>query len=150
MTIVKRNGHLQSQFPQLFDDFISRDFFNWGLRNFSNAHAVMPAVNIKETPENYEVEVTAPGYSKDNFKIQLDNNVLSISAEKQENREQDDQPRYVSQEFTIQNFSRTLTLQKEVVDTENIIGSYENGILRLSIPKREEAKQKGPRRIEIS
>ena len=54
MTIVKRNG---SSFPQLFDDFFNRDFFNWGLTNYSDTNTTIPAVNIKETAENYEVEV---------------------------------------------------------------------------------------------
>lgn len=147
MTIVKRNANLQHHFPALFDDIFNRDIFNWGLSNYSDTNTTIPAVNIKETPENYEVEVAAPGMNKGDFNVQLDGNMLTISSEK---KTQQDEVRYSSREFSYQSFSRTFTLQKDVVDTEKIQAIYENGLLHLVIPKKEEAKQKGPRRIEIS
>ncbi len=150
MTIVKRNGNLQHHFPTLFDDFFNRDVFNWGLTNYSDTNTTIPAVNIKETRENYEVEVAAPGMNKGDFNVQLDGNMLTISSEKQSQQEQQDEVRYTSREFSYQSFSRTFTLQKDVVDTEKIQAIYEQGVLHLVIPKKEEAKQKGPRRIEIS
>ena len=76
MTIVKRNG---SSFPQLFDDFFNRDFFNWGLTNYSDTNTTIPAVNIKETAENYEVEVAAPGMSKKDFNVEMQD-ALSMCA----------------------------------------------------------------------
>ena len=150
MTIVKRNGNLQHHFPTLFDDFFNRDIFNWGMTNYSDTNTTIPAVNIKETPENYEVEVAAPGMNKGDFNVQLDGNMLTISSEKQSQQDQQEEVRYSSREFSYQSFSRTFTLQKDVVDTEKIQALYENGVLHLVIPKKEEAKQKGPRRIEIS
>ena len=150
MTIVKRNGNLLNHFPTLFDDFLNRDFFNWGLSNYSNTNTTIPAVNIKETPENYEVEVAAPGMTKNDFKVQLDGNTLTISSEKTVDKENEDDVRYASREFSYQSFSRTFTLQKDVVDTEKIQAKYENGVLHLLIPKIEKAKQKQPRLIEIS
>ncbi len=152
MTIVKRNGSGQYHFPQLFDDFFNRDIFNWGLTNYSNTNTTIPAVNIKETADNYEVEVAAPGMNKKDFSVQLEDNILTISSEKEIEKEQNenDNPRYAVREFSYQSFSRTFTLQKNVVDTENIQATYEDGVLHLVIPKKEEAKQKGPRRIEIS
>ena len=150
MTIVKRNGNQQNHFPQLFDDFFNRDIFNWGLTNYSDTNTTIPAVNIKETTDSYEVEVAAPGMNKKDFTVQLEGNVLTISSEKESNKEQSDNVRYSAREFSYQSFSRTFTLQKDVVDTENIQATYEDGVLHLVIPKREEAKQKGPRRIEIS
>jgi HSP20 family protein len=150
MTIVKRNGNLQHHFPQLFDDFFNRDIFNWGLTNYSDTNTTIPAVNIKETFENYEVEVAAPGMNKKDFNVQLEGNILTISSEKELQQGQQDEVRYASREFSYQSFSRTFTLQKDVVDTEKIQATYENGVLLLVIPKKEEAKQKGPRRIEIS
>ncbi|MEO8174111.1 MAG: Hsp20/alpha crystallin family protein [Sediminibacterium sp.] len=149
MTIVKRNGNLQNQLPRLFDDFFNRDIFNWGLTNYSDTNTTIPAVNIKETTESYEVEVAAPGMNKKDFTVQLEGNILTISSEKEFNKEQDDNVRYSVREFSYQSFSRTFTLQKDVVDTEKIQASYEDGVLHLLIPKREEAKQKEPRRIEI-
>lgn len=150
MTIVKRNGNLQHHFPHLFDDFFNRDIFNWGLTNYSDTNTTIPAVNIKETFENYEVEVAAPGMNKKDFNVQLEGNMLTISSEKELQQGQQDEGRYASREFSYQSFSRTFTLQKDVMDTEKIQATYENGVLHLVIPKKEEAKQKGPRRIEIS
>jgi HSP20 family protein len=149
MKIVKRNGNLLNQFPTLFDDFLNRDIFNWGLTNFSDTNTTIPAVNIKETPDNYEVEMAAPGMTKKDFKVQLEGNTLTISSEKASEREDKDEVRYTSREFSYQSFSRTFNLQKDVVDTENIQAKYEDGVLHLLIPKKEQAKQKQPRLIEI-
>lgn len=88
MTLVKRNGNLQHHFPTLFDDFLNRDIFNWGLSNFSDTNTTIPAVNIKETADNYEVEVAAPGMSKKDFKVVLEGNILTISSEKMGPQEQ--------------------------------------------------------------
>ena len=150
MTILKRNGNQQSQVPHLFDDFFNRDIFNWGLSNYSDTNTTIPAVNIKETADNYEVQVAAPGMTKSDFNVELEGNTLTISSEKQSENEQNQDFRYTTKEFSYQSFSRTFTLQKEVVDTEKIRATYENGLLNLTIPKKEEARKKGPRRIEIS
>lgn len=149
MTLVKRNGSLQNHFPTLFDDFLNRDIFNWGLSNFSNSNTTIPAVNIKETLDNYEVEVAAPGMTKKDFKVLLEGNTLTISSESTTQNEQNETPRYISREFSYQSFSRTFTLQKDVVDTEKIQAKYEDGVLHLLIPKMEEVKQKQPKLIEI-
>ena len=150
MTIVKRNGNLFNSFPSLFDDFFNRDIFNWGLTNFSNTNTTIPAVNIKETSDSYEVEVAAPGMTKKDFKVQLEGNMLTISSEKTTEKEEKDDVKYTSREFSYQSFSRTFNLQKDVVDTEKIQAKYEDGVLHLLIPKMEHAKQKQPRLIEIS
>lgn len=149
MTIVKRNGNLQNHFPTLFDDFLNRDIFNWGLSNFSDTNTTIPAVNIKETLDNYEVEVAAPGMTKKDFRVVLEGNVLTISSEKETQKEQSEDVRYTSREFSYQSFSRTFTLQKDVVDTEKIQAKYEDGVLHLLIPKMEHVKQKQPKLIEI-
>jgi HSP20 family protein len=150
MTLVKRNGNLLNPLNVLYDDFFNRDLFNWGNANFSDTNTTIPAVNIKETAENYEVEVAAPGMTKDDFKIELDGNSLTISSEKTQQNEENEGERYARKEFSYQSFQRTLTLHKDVVDIENIQAKYENGLLRLLIPKKEEAKQKPPRQIQIS
>ena len=149
MTIVKRTGNLQNHFPALFDDFLNRDIFNWGLSNFSDTNTTIPAVNIKETPDNYEVEVAAPGMKKKDFKVLLEGNTLTISSEMATQNEQPEEVRYTSREFSYQSFSRTFTLQKDVVDTEKIQAKYEDGVLQLLIPKKEVAKQKQPKFIKI-
>jgi HSP20 family protein len=150
MTLVKRNGSLLNQMPVLFDDFFNRDLFDWRNQNFSDTNTTIPAVNIKETAENYVVEVAAPGMTKKDFKVELDGNSLTISSEKSTEKEDKDDERYSRKEFSYQSFQRTFTLHKEVVDIEKIQAKYENGLLHLLIPKKEEAKQKPPRLIQIS
>jgi HSP20 family protein len=150
MSLVKKNGSRLNALPMLFDDFFSREIFDWKNSNFSNTSTTIPAVNIKETPEHYEVEVAAPGMTKKDFNLELDGNILTISSERQSQREENESERYSLREFSYQSFQRTFTLQKEVVDVEKIEAKYENGILRLLIPKKEEARQKPPRQIRIA
>ena len=150
MNLIKRNGNSMNQWPLLFDDFFNRDFFNWGLSNYSDTNTTVPGVNIKETKDNFEVEVAAPGMNKNDFKIQLDGNTLSICSEKSDQREENDEgEKYSRKEFSYQSFQRSFTLPKDVVDADKIEAKYENGLLHLTIPKKEEAKQKPPRQIQI-
>ena len=150
MKLLKGNGNHLPQMPLLFDDFFNRDFFNWGLSNFSDTNTTIPGVNIKETGENYEVEVAAPGMSKNDFRIELDGNMLTISSEKSDEKDENESGKYSRKEFSYQSFLRTFNLPKEVVDADKIEAKYENGLLHLVIPKKEEAKQKPPRLIQIS
>jgi len=150
MTLVKRNGSLLNPLPMLFDDFFNRDLLNWGNSNFSDTNTTIPAINIKETAGNYEVEVAAPGMTKQDFKVELDGNSLTISSEKENLKNEREDERYTQREFSYQSFQRTFTLQKDVVDIDKIQAKYENGLLHLLIPKKEEAKQKPPRLIQIS
>ncbi|RRQ46683.1 Hsp20/alpha crystallin family protein [Chryseobacterium sp. SC28] len=149
-TIVKRNnGSLLPTSPRaLFDDFFTRDLFNWGNSNFSASRTTLPSVNIKEKDDVFEVEVAAPGMQKEDFKITLDRGVLTISSEKEE-REEEKNENYTQREFSYQSFQRSFTLETEVVDDEHIEAKYENGVLRLIIPKKEGAKMQSPRLIEI-
>jgi HSP20 family protein len=150
MNLIKRNGNSMNQWPLLFDDFFNRDFFDWGLSNYSDTNTSIPKVNVKETKDNFEVEVAAPGMNKNDFKIQLDGNTLSISSEKSDQREENNEDeKYSRREFSYQSFQRTFTLPKDVVDADKISAKYENGLLHLVIPKKEEAKQKPPRQIQI-
>jgi len=148
MSLIKKNRNSLNAFPALFDDFLGRELFNWGNTNYSSTQTTIPMVNIKETTENFEVEVAAPGMDKKDFKIQLDNNMLTISSHK-ENEEEVQQDGYSRREFSYQSFQRNIILPKDVVDQEGIVASYNNGLLHLTIPKKEEAKQKGPRLIEV-
>lgn len=150
MTLVKRNGNLLNPLPLLFDDFFSKDFFNWNNGNFSDTNTTVPAVNIKESAENYLVEVAAPGMTKNDFKVELDGNTLTISSERSQEKEDKDAERYSRKEFSYQSFQRSFTLQKDVVDIDKIQARYENGLLQLVVPKKEEVKQKPPRQIQIS
>ena len=150
MTTLRRNGNFVNQFPTFFDDFLNRDIFNWGSQNFSTTNSTIPAVNIKETNDEYVVEVAAPGMTKKDFTVQLVGNNLTISSQKENEVVNDENVKYTSREFSYQSFSRTFTLQNDVVDTEKIQAKYEDGLLHLLIPKKEHAKQKQPRLIEIA
>ena len=151
MSLVKRNRPMFNSFPMLFDDFFGQDLFNWNNSNFSNTDTTIPAVNIKETPEHYMVEVAAPGLTKQDFKVELDGNLLTISSEKtNQSEEGGEDEKYSRKEFSYQSFRRTFNLQKDVVDIDKIQAKYDNGLLQLTIPKKEEAKQKPPRLIQIS
>lgn len=148
MTPAKKMGNASLSVPMLFDDFFSRELFNWGNSNFSNTKTTVPSVNIKETSKSFEVEVAAPGMEKKDFNITLDGNLLTISSQK-EHRSQNTEDNYTRREFSYQSFQRSFELPKDVVNEEGITAGYENGVLHLTVPKREEAKQKAPRMIEI-
>ena len=149
MSIIRRNNPYPGMLS-LFDDLFARDLFNWSTENNSSTNTTIPAVNIKETNDHFEVEMAAPGMTKEDFKIQLDGNTLIITSEKQRESEEKDNERYTQKEFSYQSFQRTFQLSKDVVDIENIQARYENGVLNLVIPKKEEVKQKPPRMIQIS
>ena len=150
MSIVKRNNNDLWNTPTLFNDFFNRDLWDWGMRNNSTTNTSIPAANIRETAEAFEVEVAAPGMNKDDFRIELDNNVLTISSERESRNDEKEGERYARREFSFQSFQRTFHLSKDVVDADKIQAKYENGLLRLIIPKREEAKQRPPKTIKIS
>ena len=150
MTIVKRNGNPQNTFPVLFNDFFNRNMFDWSESNFSDTGTTIPAVNIRETNEAFEVEMAAPGMKKNDFKIELEGNLLTISSETSNQTEEKEGDRYSRREFSYLSFQRSFTLAKDVLDAEKIKAKYEDGVLRLHIPKKEEVKQKPPRLIQIS
>lgn len=150
MTLTRRNGNLSNSFPSLFDDWFSRDLFDWNNSNFSNTGTTLPAVNVKETPETFEVEMAAPGMKKEDFKVELNNSVLTISSEQKNEHEEKEGDKYTRKEFSYQSFQRSFQLSREAVDAEKIQAKYENGVLHLTIPKREEVKQKPSRLINIS
>lgn len=136
--------------PSFFDDSMTRDLFNWPFTNGMERGSV-PAVNVRETNDTFELEVAAPGMSKKDFKVELDNNLLVISAEK-ENRheEQNEKGDYTRREFNYQSFSRTFSLPERLVQGDQISARYQDGILCITIPKTEEAKVKPAKQIEIA
>ncbi len=144
MTLVK----FQNQLPGLFERFFNNELENWSRTNYSNTNTTLPSVNIKETTEEFEVEVAAPGFDKSDFKIELNNDVLTISSEKQISNEEKEDENITRQEFSYQSFSRSFTLP-ELVDEEKISAKYKNGILTVEIPKKEEAKPKPVKQIKI-
>jgi HSP20 family protein len=149
MSLFKRNESNVSSIPALFDDFFSRELFNWGNGNFSSTSTTLPSINIQEKADTFEVEVAAPGMEKKDFNITLDGNMLTISSVKQHSNEKK-ADNYIRKEFSYQSFQRSLELPKDMVEGEKIKANYENGLLRLTIPKKEESKRKAPKLIEIA
>jgi len=111
--------------------------------------SLIKSVNIKERADAYEVEVAAPGFDKSDFKLELNHEMLTILSEKKTENETKEGEQYTKREFSYQSFSRSFTLP-QTADGERISANYENGILRVSIPKKEEAKPKPMRVIEIN
>lgn len=129
------------------DDIFNRDLPSVFTSNF-NTGITLPKVNIKETPDAFMVEMAVPGLKKSDFQIDLDNQVLCISTElKEENEEREGN--YTRREFGYSSFKRTFTLP-ETVNEDAINANYNDGILSILLPKKEEAKQKPARTIEIS
>ncbi|MDQ3109526.1 MAG: Hsp20/alpha crystallin family protein [Bacteroidota bacterium] len=113
--------------------------------------AFVPAVNISEDEKGWHIEVSAAGFKKEDFKLRLENETLTISAEHKEEAsvEGEKQKKYSRREFRYGSFARTFRLPKELVNEESINAVYENGILMLSIPKKEMVK-KEMKEIKIS
>lgn len=131
----------------LFDDLFNTESGNWRRRNYSSTETTLPKVNIKENESGFEVEIAAPGMKKEDFNIMLDKDILTISSEK--NEETDESSIYLRKEFDYQSFQREFTLP-DTADGEKIKGAYKNGILTITIPKKEEAKPKPAKTISIS
>ena len=143
--LLARNSN---QAPSLFDRFFDGELFDWSNRNFSNTNTTLPTVNIKENGELFIVELAAPGLEKEDFKIELNHNLLTISSEKKSENEIKEGEYFTKREFSYQSFSRSFTLP-QIADGEKIEANYEKGILNVHIPKKEEAKPKPARTIEI-
>ncbi len=144
MSLIKRNQ--DSWLPSIFEDL-----FNEGrLADVSTYGSTLPAVNIKETADDFQVEVAVPGKKKEDFNIELDQNVLTISSEqKSENEETSNDGRYTRKEFNYTSFKRAFTLP-DSVQQDKIEAEYKEGVLNIKVPKREESKQKPKRMIAIA
>jgi len=138
----------QNQLPSMFDRFFEGDLFDWSNRNFSLTNTTLPSVNIKQNANEFTVEVAAPGFEKGDFKLEVDHDLLTVSSEKKVENETKDGEQFTKREFSYQSFSRSFTLPN-TADGERIEANYDNGILRITIPKKEEAKPKPSRVIEI-
>ena len=147
MTLVKRSNSLFPSVPSFFDDFFTRDVFDWS--NVNRAYgSSLPAVNIKEDENVFEVEVAAPGLKKNDFKIELENDILTISSEKEKHEEKSDE-NYKRKEFSYSSFQRTFSLPENKVDGDKVKAAYVDGVLHITLPKREEAKPRPVRTIQI-
>ena len=150
-TLVTTNGTLFPSIPSLFNNLLADDWIDSSLANWKTSGASLPAVNVRETNDDFHIEVAAPGMKRDDFKVELDNNVLTISSQREETREDNNQNgTYSRREFSYQSFQRSFSLPESKVEGDKIVARYENGILHIAIPKREEAKVKPAKQIKIS
>lgn len=136
----------RSAFPSLIDEFFGRElpgfFFD------PERYLGTPAVNIIEGKDDYRIEVAAPGLEKNDFKISIDNNLLTISSEKElSNEEKGEQ--FMRKEFSYASFSRSFTVP-DGTDQDKIQARHKDGILHVIIPKRDETKEKPARQVKIS
>lgn len=133
-TIALRKNNL---FPSIFDDLFNDEWLDNSTKKIRNT---LPAVNIKESEKDFELEVVIPGLKKEDIKIDVDREVLTISSEqKQEHEEKNDE--YTRREFHFSSFKRSFSIP-ESVDVEKIDASYKDGILNIALPKREEMTPK--------
>lgn len=147
MSLMRRN-EMYPVWSTFFNNFINRDWTEWETRNFSDTNTTLPSVNIKEGQDNYDVEMAAPGLEKKDFKIELKNGVLRISSEKKVKDELKKGHHFTRREYSYQSFDRSLTLP-DTVEGEKISAKYEDGILRIVIPKKEDSKKNPVRIIDI-
>ncbi len=136
----------RSDLQNLADDFFGRDLLS-NFFDFETGISV-PAVNIIEGKEEFRIEVAAPGLSEKDFMIEVQNNLLIISSEKQTQEEMKDE-KIMRREFGYSSFKRSFALP-QAANVDNITASHNAGVLTISIPKREEAKEKPPRIIKIN
>ena len=142
--------------PRFFDSFLLKDLLNVPATTNNGTKALnhLPAVNVFVNEEGYTLEVVAPGLVKENFKISFENGLLIVSYQEEnkteENTENAEKGQYLLREFKSRAFSRSFTFPKGVIDEEKVAASYQDGILRLTLAKREEAKPKAPRQINVS
>jgi len=132
MLMVRKNT--QPTVADLFSSFFENEFGD----RFDGSLKVSPRTNIHENEKSYEVELMVPGFEKDNFSINIENDVITVSAHKEEKKEEKDGKKVVFSEYRVEDFERSFSLSKDV-DSNKIEASYENGILQLNIPKKKES-----------
>lgn len=131
--------------PTVFEDFF-KPWNQWFDERWPSA-TQMPAVNIRETEDEYEIKLAAPGLEKNDFKIDVNGSLITISAERDEKREEKTET-YTRKEYSYSTFTRSFTLPDNI-DTSKIDASYVHGELKLLLPKKEEAKKTPHQKISV-
>ncbi len=146
MSLMKFNKNRLPWSNDLVDFFERDTLFN---HDFFNLEKSLPAMNVKEHDNDFEIELASPGFEKKDFEITLNEDVLEISAEKsrEEEEKEDD---YTRKEFNYRSFRRSLQLPKTVDDSKDVKATYKNGILKLQLMKKEETKEKPKRVIKVN
>lgn len=142
MTLIRKH---ESSLPSIWNNLFETSLFSHPLNGHSEF--TVPPVNISESDNGYLVELAVPGLNKEDFKINLDRNVMTVSAEKS-NEETEEKTNYSKREFSYQSFSRSFTLPS-AANLEGISASYQDGVLKVNIAKKDEAKLVTTRTIKI-
>ncbi len=149
-SLAKSKSKTPTNFPMLtswIDDWFNDELPSVFSSNF-NTGITLPKVNIRETKESYFVDMAVPGLKKSDFQIDLDNTILSVGADLKE-YEENTEVKFTRREFGYSSFKRTFTLP-ETIEESKIKASYDNGILCVELPKKEEAKQQPVRAIKVT
>ena len=149
MSLIKFNNR-NKLFPSWNNDslksFLRSDyFFN---NDFFEEDSLMPAMNVKEHDDDFEIEFAAPGFSKKDFEVTIDDNILNVCGEKKTEVEEKEED-YTRKEFSYNSFKRSLSLPKTVSADQNVKATYKNGILKLNLLKKEEVKEQPKKVIEV-
>lgn len=144
---VSKNLSVFNDFDRIFDEFFRTDSPAPAVHSAAVVANSRPAVNVIETSEGFLLELAAPGLDKSDFQISVDKNVLNIEVNKEFKKEEGEI--YKRRDFGFHSFKRVFRLP-ETIDTNGIVGAYTNGILSVTLPKKEEAKEKPARTIEIA
>ena len=149
MSLIKFNNG-NKLFPswtnESLKNFLSNDnFFN---HDFLEEDSLMPAMNVKEHDKDFEIEFAAPGFSKKDFEVTIDDNTLNVCGEKQKETEEMDEG-YTRKEFNYNSFKRSLKLPESINTDQEVKAIYKNGILKLNLQKKEEVKEQPKKVIKV-
>lgn len=142
MSLMRRNNEERSFYPSILDEFL-----NNSLSAFEDKRG-MPALNIKEDDQELTFELRVPGMKKEDIHLDYNDGILTISGERNEEREEQDKDKYLRREFSSYSFHRSFELPEERYDVVNAQASYNDGILEVNLPKKEQ-KDKVSRKIEV-
>lgn len=140
---IRKFDRFGSFFPSVLNNYLNDDLFN----NFFEGE--LPAVNVVETDKSFNIELSVPGYNKEDINIEIEKNLLKISAQNEiKKEEKDDNKKVLRQEFRKSSFTRSFTIP-ENIDTENISAVQKDGILQISLPKMVKALEDKIKKIDI-
>ena len=148
MTALTKSG--STTLPSVFDDFLKpwNEWFTKG-NDFFGRSLTIPSVNIAEDEKGYQVSLAAPGLKREDFKIDIDGNMITVSSEQEESKEEQEK-KFTRREYNYTSFSRSFTLPDDV-NREKVEAKYADGVLHLSLPRKEELKRdNGKKQIAVS
>ncbi|HEU4718485.1 MAG TPA: Hsp20/alpha crystallin family protein [Bacteroidia bacterium] len=148
MSLIKRNNGNAPSTRTFFSDFFDADrFFREPFLSVTDGEWV-PAVNVVENEKDFSIELAAPGFKKSDFKVNVENGILNISAEKKTEKEEKEK-NYTRREFSYNSFSRSFSLP-ENSNEENVAAKYDDGVLKLTLAKKVPGSPKAKKEVEVA